>query len=103
QSYSLKNIADLKAESIITRLSNDIAIFWEFLVNGTSVMIKGIFLIIGGLTVAALVDWQMSLSIIAIIPIVIVMGSIISVKTGPLLKKTQKPVQINNDFLNCLL
>lgn len=92
QSYSLKNIADLKAESIITRLSNDIAIFWEFLVNGTSVMIKGIFLIIGGLTVAALVDWQMSLSIIAIIPIVIVMGSIISVKTGPLLKKTQKAV-----------
>ncbi len=92
QSYSLKNIADLKAESIITRLSNDIAIFWEFLVNGTSIMIKGIFLIIGGLTVAALVDWQMSLSIIAIIPIVIVMGSIISVKTGPLLKKTQKAV-----------
>ncbi len=92
QSYSLKNIADLKAESIITRLSNDIAIFWEFLVNGTSIMIKGIFLIIGGLTVAALVDWQMSLSIIAIIPIVIVMGSTISVKTGPLLKKTQKAV-----------
>lgn len=92
QSYSLKNIADLKAESIITRLSNDIAIFWEFLVNGTSIMIKGIFLIIGGLTVAALADWQMSLSIIAIIPIVIVMGSIISVKTGPLLKKTQKAV-----------
>lgn len=92
QSYSLKNIADLKAESIITRLSNDIAIFWEFLVNGTSIMIKGIFLIIGGLTVAALVDWQMSLSIIAIIPIVIVVGSIISVKTGPLLKKTQKAV-----------
>ncbi|EIN15334.1 ABC transporter, ATP-binding protein [Mycoplasmopsis agalactiae 14628] len=92
QSYSLKNIADLKAESIITRISNDIAIFWEFLVNGTSVMIKGIFLIIGGLTVASLVDWQMALSIIAIIPIVIVMGTIISLKTGPLLKQTQKAV-----------
>lgn len=92
QSYSLKNIADLKAESIITRISNDIAIFWEFLVNGTSVMIKGIFLIIGGLTVASLVDWKMSLSIIAIIPIVIVMGTIISLKTGPLLKQTQKAV-----------
>lgn len=34
----------------------------------------------------------MSLSIIAIIPIVIVMGTIISLKTGPLLKQTQKAV-----------
>lgn len=49
-------------------------------------MIKGIFLIIGGLIVVFLVDWKMLLSIIVIILIVIVMGIIISLKIGLLLK-----------------
>lgn len=81
-----KNIVDLKVELIIIRILNDIVIFWEFLVNGILVMIKGIFLIIGGLIVVFLVDWKMLLSIIVIILIVIVMGIIISLKIGLLLK-----------------
>ncbi|UUD35664.1 ABC transporter ATP-binding protein/permease [Mycoplasmopsis caviae] len=93
QKFSLKNIADLKAESIITRVSNDVAIFWEFLVNGTSVLIKGFFLALGGVTLAILNDAKMSLSILAIIPIIFIMVLIIGLTTNPLLKKTQSVVE----------
>ncbi|VEU75441.1 ABC-type multidrug/protein/lipid transport system ATPase component [Mycoplasmopsis maculosa] len=93
QKLSLKNIADLKSESIITRVSNDIAIFWEFLVNGTTIMIKGIFLIMGGIVFSFLVDWKMALTIVAIIPVVAIMVVIIGITTSPLLKKTQKVVE----------
>nr|WP_235732239.1 ABC transporter ATP-binding protein [Mycoplasmopsis primatum] len=100
QDFSLKNIADLKAESIITRVSNDIAIFWEFLVNGATIMIKSIFLVAGGLVIATMVDWKMALSIIALIPIVAVMGIVIGLKTGPLLKETQKSVDAVTKIVN---
>lgn len=93
QELSLKNIADLRSESIITRVSNDVAIFWEFLVNGTTVMIKSLFLIIGGVVFSSLVDWKMSLSIIAIIPVVIILILVIGLTSSPLLKQTQKIVE----------
>lgn len=93
QQLSLKNIADLKSESIITRVSNDIAIFWEFLVNGTTIMIRSIFLIVGGVVLSSLVDWKMALSIVAIIPVVVVLITVIGLTASPLLKKTQKIVE----------
>ncbi|WP_338822793.1 ABC transporter ATP-binding protein [Mycoplasmopsis felifaucium] len=93
QKLSLKNIADLKSESIITRVSNDIALFWEFLVNGTTIMIKSFFLIIGGVVFSILVSWKMALSIIAIIPVVIVLILVIGLTASPMLKRSQKIVE----------
>ncbi|QSB07401.1 ABC transporter ATP-binding protein [Mycoplasma tauri] len=93
QELSLKNIADLKSESLITRLSNDIAIFWEFLVNGATIMIKSLFLIVGGLVITAIIDWRMALSIFGIIPFVVILGLVITLKVNPLLKRAQKTVE----------
>lgn len=93
QKLSLKNIADLKPESIITRVSNDVAIFWEFLVNGSSILIRGFFLVIGGGVLAILNDPKMSLSVLAVVPVIFVLVLVIGLTTNPLLKKTQKVVE----------
>nr|WP_318023689.1 ABC transporter ATP-binding protein [Mycoplasmopsis iners] len=93
QTLSLQNIADLKSESIITRLSNDVAIFWEFLVNGATILFKGIFLAIGSSVLAFLVDPKMAIGVIIIIPILFVLIGTVGYLTSPLLKKSQKTIE----------
>ncbi|EGV00337.1 abc transporter, ATP-binding protein [Mycoplasmopsis columbina SF7] len=94
QKLSLKNIADLKSESIITRLSNDVAVFWEFLVNGSTVLIKGIFMAVGSSILAFLVDVPMAVGVVTIIPILLFLVIIVGFITNPKLKKVQKSVEI---------
>lgn len=93
QKLSLKNIADLKSESIITRVSNDIAIFWEFLVNGTTILIKGMFLVIGTVILAIWTDLSLSIVIAIMIPSLLIMISIVGLSTKNLLRDTQKTVE----------
>ncbi|MGV2393638.1 UNVERIFIED_CONTAM: ABC transporter transmembrane domain-containing protein [Campylobacter lari] len=56
-------------------------------------MIKGIFLIVGGIIFALLVNTKMALSVIALLPFVLIMITIIGIMTSPLLKKTQRAVE----------
>ncbi|KUH47221.1 ABC transporter ATP-binding protein [Mycoplasmopsis meleagridis] len=93
QKLSLRNIADLKSESIITRLSNDIATFWEFLVNGSTILIRGIFLAIGSCVLAFLVDPTMAIGVVIVVPIMAILIAFIGYLTSPLIKKTQKNIE----------
>ncbi|MCS4536845.1 ABC transporter ATP-binding protein/permease [Mycoplasma sp. CSL7475-4] len=90
---SLKNISDLKPESIMTRISNDVAIFWNFLVGGLRMMVKGFIMIVGGATIAFSVDWKMALIILPVIPIMMGVMVAIGKFASPLIKKTQWQVE----------
>lgn len=92
QKLSLKNIADIKAESIMTRVTMDVAIFWEFLVNATMIFIKSLFIIVGASIISAIVAWEMALSIMSLIPLIVTVVVVTGIKTNPILKKTQKVV-----------
>ncbi|WP_027120891.1 ABC transporter ATP-binding protein [Mycoplasmopsis lipofaciens] len=94
QNLSLRNISDLKTESIITRVSNDVGIFWDFLVNGTTILVRGSFMAIGGCILAFLVDPVMSLAVLSIVPLIGIIITIVGIVTNPLLKKTQKSVEL---------
>ncbi|WP_406615824.1 ABC transporter ATP-binding protein [Mycoplasmopsis hyopharyngis] len=93
QNLSLKNIADLKAESIITRVSNDVAEFWDFLVNGTTAMIKAPVMVIGGAILAFLTDKKMSIGVWLIIPLIIIIILSIGLAASPSIKKNQKVIE----------
>ncbi|QBF34437.1 ABC transporter ATP-binding protein [Mycoplasmopsis phocirhinis] len=92
-SLSLKNISDLKPESIMTRISNDVAIFWDFLVGGLRMMVKGFIMIVGGVGIAFSVNWKMALIILPVIPLMVLIMFIIAKFTSPLIKKTQHQVE----------
>ncbi|VEU78314.1 ABC transporter ATP-binding protein [Mycoplasmopsis columbinasalis] len=94
QKLSLKNIADLKSESIITRVSNDVGIFWEFLVNGSTILVRGIFLTIGSAVLAFLVDVQMATGVVIVIPVLTVLILIVGKMSGPRMKQAQKTVEV---------
>lgn len=86
---SLKNLADLKPESIMTRISNDVATFWDFLVSGLRMIVKGTMLIVGGVILSLLVNWKMALVILPTIPILIIVMLVIAKFASPLIKKSK--------------
>ncbi|WP_029608439.1 ABC transporter ATP-binding protein [Mycoplasma simbae] len=90
---SLKNIADLKPESIMTKISNDVAVFWEFLVSGLRVVIKGLIMIIGGAVIAFMVNVYMALVVVPVIPTLLLLVGVLSKFVSPIIAKTQVQVE----------
>lgn len=93
QNLSLKNISDLKVESIMTRVSNDVAEFWDFLVNGATAMIKAPVMVIGGAILAFLTDKKMSIGVWLIIPLIVIIILSIGLAASPSIKKNQKVIE----------
>ncbi len=93
QDLSLKNIADIKAESIITRVSNDVAEFWEFLVNGSTALIRAPIMVIGGAILAFLTDSKMSIGVWIIIPLIMIIVISIGLAASPSIKKNQRVIE----------
>lgn len=77
---SLKNISDLKPESLITRVSDDIAVFWEFLISATNVLTRAISMIIGGCILAVMNNVKMAIGLILLVPIILTIVSIMAKK-----------------------
>lgn len=90
---SLKNISDLKPESLITRVSDDIAVFWEFLISATNVLTRAISMIIGGCILAVMNNVKMAIGLILLVPIILTIVSIMAKKASPSIKKAQLAVE----------
>nr|WP_223211551.1 ABC transporter ATP-binding protein [Mycoplasmopsis glycophila] len=89
QKLSLKDISVLTQESLITRINDDVAVFWEFLINATTALIKAPLYIIVGLVFAFYTDKNFALVIVGIIPVLVVVFLIIFAKSNPLIKKNR--------------
>ncbi|MHA3845597.1 ABC transporter ATP-binding protein [Mycoplasma sp. VS276A1] len=90
QKLSLKDIAQLTNESLITRINDDVAVFWDFLIGASISLIKAPLYIVVGLIFAFLTDVPLTFSIIAVIPLLIVVITYMFVKVNPLIKKNRK-------------
>ncbi|WP_029905540.1 ABC transporter ATP-binding protein [Mycoplasmopsis opalescens] len=87
---SLKNVSKLKPETIMTRVSNDIANFWEFLVNGAAILLKSLLLITCGIILAMLTDLKMSISILIMVPSLVLITFVAIKILMPNMKNAQK-------------
>ncbi|MFV8418816.1 ABC transporter ATP-binding protein [Mycoplasma sp. Sp33II] len=90
QKLSLKDIAQLTNESLITRINDDVAVFWDFLIGASISLIKAPLYIIVGLVFAFMTDVNLTWSIIAVIPLLIFVIAFMFIKTNPLIKKSRK-------------
>ncbi|QGZ97952.1 ATP-binding cassette domain-containing protein [Mycoplasma sp. NEAQ87857] len=90
QLLSLKDIATFKEESLLTRINDDVAIFWEFLISASTALIKAPLFICFGLIFAFLTDVQFSYAIIAIVPVLVGVLAFIFIKVTPLIQKNRK-------------
>ncbi|MEE3928506.1 ABC transporter ATP-binding protein [Mycoplasmopsis ciconiae] len=89
QKLSLRDISKITVESLMTRVSNDIAQYWEFLVLATSSLVRAPLLIVGGIVFALLTDLTLSTSIIIILPLMVIVTIAILHMSKPLMYKNQ--------------
>ncbi|WP_406614733.1 ABC transporter ATP-binding protein [Mycoplasma corogypsi] len=89
QLLSLKDISNLKIESLITRINDDVAVFWEFLVGASTALVRAPLYIVVGLVFAFLTDVSFAWSILLVIPALTIVIAIIFTKINPLLKKNR--------------
>ncbi|WP_416321769.1 ABC transporter ATP-binding protein [Mycoplasmopsis felis] len=90
QLLSLKDIAHFTPESLITRINDDVAVFWDFLVSASTSLVKSPFYIIAGLVFAFLTDVNLTFSIIAVIPLLVLVMGLIFKKVRPLISQNRK-------------
>ncbi|QNM93541.1 ABC transporter ATP-binding protein [Mycoplasma sp. Pen4] len=90
QKLSLKDISQLTPESMITRINDDVAVFWDFLVGASTALIKAPLFFIVGLIFAFSTDINLTWSIIAVIPFLLFVVGYIFIKVNPLLSKNRK-------------
>lgn len=89
QHLSLHDINKVTPESLITRISNDVAIFWELLISATNALIRAPLLIVGGIIFTIITDPKLSLSIFLYLPILIIVLIVMIKINNPLLVKNQ--------------
>ncbi|WP_223214499.1 ABC transporter ATP-binding protein [Mycoplasmopsis gallopavonis] len=90
QKLSLKDITKLTPESLITRINDDVGIFWDFLINASTSLIKAPLFIVVGLVFAFQTDINFAWTIAFIIPVLIAIFLFMFAKTNPLIKKNRK-------------
>ncbi|WP_324673196.1 ABC transporter ATP-binding protein [Mycoplasma sp. 888] len=90
QKLSLKDISNLTTESLITRINDDVAVFWDFLVGASTSLVKAPLFIIVGLVFAFATDLEFTYSILAVIPLLLFVMVFIFIKVNPKLKQNRK-------------
>lgn len=100
QKLSLKDISHFSVESLITRINDDVAVFWEFLVGATSALIKAPLFIAFGLIFALLTDLTLTWTIVAIVPLIIGSFIYILIKVMPLNIKGRTIIDNNTKSVN---
>lgn len=100
QKLSLKDISHFSVESLITRINDDVAVFWEFLVGATSALIKAPLFIAFGLIFALLTDLTLTWTIVAIVPLIIGSFIYILIKVMPLIIKGRTIIDNNTKSVN---
>lgn len=99
QFFSFENVDKFEAASLVTRLTNDITQVQNFVNGLMRIFVKAPLLCIGGLVMAFLLNPQMALVLLAVVPIV---GTIIfiSMKTGyPFFIKVQQSLDKVNGVM----
>jgi len=94
QEYSYIN--KVTPEKLLTNLTSDIDAIKMFVSQALSSLVSSVFLIIGATTMLLLIDWELALAVLAIMPLIAIAFFVISTRVAKLFKKAQEAI----DWLN---
>ncbi len=72
QSFSFANIDRTHTGQIMTRLSSDVDIVRMFTSHGLSLLLRALLMILGSLIMILIIDWQLALVVVALLPIALI-------------------------------
>jgi ATP-binding cassette, subfamily B, multidrug efflux pump len=99
QSFSFSNFNIFPTSSLITRLTNDVIQVQNAVFMGLRIMLRAPLLVIGGTIMALLVNWKVALSIVAAIPILLVLLITAMKKGGKLFQAVQEKLDTVNSVM----
>jgi ATP-binding cassette subfamily B protein len=97
QEYSYIN--KITPEKLLTNLTSDIDAIKIFVSQALSSIVSSVFLIIGASIMLFLIDWKLTLAVLAIMPFIALTFFFISTKVTKLFKKSQEAI----DWLNKII
>ncbi|MGN1194809.1 MAG: ABC transporter ATP-binding protein [Acutalibacteraceae bacterium] len=99
ESLSHSDIEHIGTPSLITRCTNDVKVLQDFLLQGMRMILAAPIMLVGGTTMAFILNAKLAMIIFAIIPIIAVICFVVVKVVMPLFKKRQKLTDEVNSFL----
>lgn len=99
ESLSQRDIDIIGTPSLITRCTNDVRVFQDFILQGLRMIISAPIMLVGGIIMAFIMNPTLSMIIFAVVPIIAVIVGIVLKVVMPLFRKRQKLVDTINRFI----
>lgn len=99
ESLSHSDIEHIGTPSLITRCTNDVKVLQDFLLQGMRMILAAPIMLVGGTTMAFILNAKLAMIIFAIIPAIAVICFVVVKIVMPLFKKRQKLTDEVNSFL----
>ncbi len=96
QSFSFKNLHHFPTSGLITRFTNDVRMIQNGIFMGLRIMLRAPLLVIGGVVMAFLMNWRISLVFLVSVPLLVCLILLIIKKASPMFTKVQERLdQVN--------
>ncbi len=99
ESLSQRDIEKIGTPSLITRCTNDVKVFQDFILMSLRIIISAPIMLVGGIVMAFIMNPNLSLIIFAVMPIIAVIVAIVLKTVMPLFRKRQKLLDSINRFI----
>ncbi|MFO7678935.1 MAG: ABC transporter ATP-binding protein [Chloroflexota bacterium] len=69
QTFSFANLDRMQTGQLMTRLSSDVDMVRMFFSAGVALLLRAVFMIVGSVALMALIDWQLTLIMVVLLPL----------------------------------
>ncbi|MBQ8503899.1 MAG: ABC transporter ATP-binding protein [Clostridia bacterium] len=99
ESLSQRDIDIIGTPSLITRCTNDVRVFQDFILQGLRMIISAPIMLVGGIVMAFIMNPTLSMIIFAVMPIIGIIVAVVLKIVMPIFRKRQKLVDSINRFI----
>ncbi len=99
ESLSQKDIEKIGTPSLITRCTNDVKVFQDFVLQCLRIIISAPIMLAGGIVMAFIMNPTLSLIIFAVVPVIAIIVLIVLKTVMPLFRRRQKLLDSINRFI----
>ena len=99
ESLSQKDIEKIGTPSLITRCTNDVKVFQDFVLQCLRIIISAPIMLVGGIVMAFIMNPTLSLIIFAVVPVIAIIVLIVLKTVMPLFRRRQKLLDSINRFI----
>ena len=90
QSFSFANLDTMQTGELMTRMTSDVRMVRMFMSAGLALLLLAIIMIVGSVTMMIILDWQLALIMLIILPIAGVVIAAVMVTTRPMFSVVQQ-------------